>query len=117
MATAAARPKPGRSAEEIAALMAAYEQSGLTRREYCQRQGLAFSTFDYYRYRWRRPKRKRPPLAPPKLVEVKIAPAPPADSGTAAPWSVLLRHERRIAVLPGFDAEELTRLIRAVERA
>lgn len=41
--------RAGRSEAEIAALVACYESSGLTRREYCEREGLALTTLDYYR--------------------------------------------------------------------
>ena len=37
-----------RSTEEIARLLDGYEASGLTRTEYCRREGIAAATLDHY---------------------------------------------------------------------
>jgi hypothetical protein len=95
----------GRSAEEIAAMMSGYEQSGLTRREYCQQRGIPLPTFDYYRHRR---KKKVRTLG---LVAVKIV----ASEQPSSPMAVILRNGRRIEVGRGFAEAELTRLLRVVE--
>ena len=107
--------KPGRSPEAIAAMMTGYEQSGLTRREYCRRQGVPLSTFDYYRQRGG----NKPPS--PALVEVKIEegaqPQERSRQGAVAPaLTVVLSNGRRIEVRPGFTEAELARLLHVVER-
>ena len=43
-----------RSVEEVERLVSGYQQSGLTRREYCLSQGIPVTTLDYYRRRRRR---------------------------------------------------------------
>ena len=44
--------KERRSASEIREILQGYEESGLTRRQYCSQIGLPVTTFDYYRNRW-----------------------------------------------------------------
>jgi hypothetical protein len=97
--------KRGRSTEEIAAMMTGYEQSGLTRREYCQQRGIALSTLDYYRHRRKKKVRN------PGLVAVKIV----ASEQPSSPMTVILGNGRRIEVGRGFAETELARLLRVVE--
>ena len=97
--------KRGRSAEEIAAMMTGYEQSGLTRREYCGQRGIPLSTLDYYRQRRKKKARN------PGLVAVKIV----ASEQPSSPLAVILRNGRRIEVGRGFAEAELARLLRVVE--
>lgn len=85
-------------------MMTGYEKSGLTRREYCQQQGISLTTLDYYRHRRREKVRK------PGLVAVKIVTEPPS-----LPMAVVLRNGRRIEVGGGFAETELARLLRVVE--
>ena len=96
-------------------MMTGYEQSGLTRREYCRRQGVPLSTFDSYRQR----RGQRPPN--PALVEVKIeeeAQGQPQPGAAAPPvLTVVLSNGRRIEVSPGFAEAELARLLRVAERS
>jgi hypothetical protein len=61
-----------RSTEEIARLLEGYEASGLTRTEYCRREGVAATALDYYRRRKARKEKGR--LA---KVVVKTEPAGP----------------------------------------
>ena len=106
--------KPVRSAAALAAMMTGYEQGGLTRREYCRRQGVPLSTFDSYRQR----RGPRPPN--PALVEVKIEEEAQgqAQPGVAPPvLTVVLNNGRRIEVSPGFAEAELARLLRVAERS
>ena len=86
----------------MAGLVRGYEESGLTRQEYCAAQGIARTTLDYYR---RRGKKKT------GLVAVKV-------EGTMAglTMAVVVGNGRRIEVTSGFEEEELGRLLRIVER-
>jgi hypothetical protein len=104
--------KARRTAEEIAAMMTGYEQSGLTRRDYCQRRGIPLSTFGYYRHQHRQKGRK------PALVAVRLEASETARpaSSTSSPMAVVLRNGRRIEVASGFVEAELGRLLRLVER-
>ena len=55
-----------RSKEEIRKIVEGFAKSGMTRREYCARHGVAMTTFDY----WRRAHRKRrPTLVPVALLQ------------------------------------------------
>lgn len=47
------KSKPGRSADAWAQLMAEYEASNMTQREFCAQRALAYSTFGYWRKRLR----------------------------------------------------------------
>ena len=95
--------KRGRSGAEMAALVAGYEQSGLTRGAYCARWGIALTTLDYYR-------RRRKTAA--GLVAVEVA-----GSTTGSTLTVVLRNGRRIEVSGAFAEAELARLLRTVEQA
>jgi hypothetical protein len=99
-----------RSAEEAARLVADYERSGMTRREYCQRQGIPTTTLDYYRRRQsERRARALAHLAPVKL-EGEGRPAPGG-------FALVLSNGRRIEGSWGFVEEDLARLLRVAERA
>ena len=93
--------KRRRSGAEIAALVAGYEEGGLTRREYCERHGVALTTLDYYR-------RRGETVA--GLVEV-------GRGARASTMTVILGNGRRIEVSGEFAEAELARLLRTVERA
>ncbi len=95
--------KRERSGAEKAAVVAGYEQSGLTRRAYCEERGIALTTLDYYR-------RRRKTVA--GLVAVAVA-----GSTTASTMTVVLSNGRRIEVSGEFAEAELARLLRTVERA
>lgn len=47
--------RPRRNADEWQTLISQYEQSGLTRKQFCEKQSLALSTFDYWRHKLRQP--------------------------------------------------------------
>jgi hypothetical protein len=40
-----------RTAEEVEHLLKGYEESGLSRQQYCEREGFPVTTLDYYRQR------------------------------------------------------------------
>ena len=87
------------SKEEKRRLIEGYVASGMTRREYCAKHGMAVSTLDYWRS-----KRK------PKLVRVAIE-GHQAGSG----FSLTLANGRRIESSWIFVEADMTRLIRAAE--
>ena len=95
----------GRSEEEIAELLAGYERSGVTRREYCQQHGVPVTTFDYYR-------RSRSKSAKPALVRVRME----AAAGQSL-LTVVCANGRRIEVPSQFNEDGLRRLLRVAERA
>jgi transposase-like protein len=100
---------------EAQAVLEAYEASGLSVAEFARRHGLGPQ-----RLRWW--KKRRVEEAGPALsfvaVHVAAPPSPEAQraAGTAR-MEVLLARGRRIRVEPGFDADALGRLVRALEEA
>lgn len=100
---------------EAQTVLEAYEVSGLSVAEFARRHGLTPQ-----RLRWWR-KRRAEEMAPAlSFVPVHVA-APPTPEAQRAPGAasmeVLLDRGRRIRVEPGFDADALTRLVRALEEA
>jgi len=92
-----------RSANDVRGILREFENSGLTRREFCRRHGIALTTLDYWRRRNARP---------PRLVEVEVAPGEGAGQFTLA-----LVNGRRIESSWGFADAQLARLIRIAESA
>jgi hypothetical protein len=91
-----------RSKEEIRGLVRGFAKSGMTRREYCAKHGVAVTTLDY----WRRTDRKQKP----KLMPVAIEEAPPL-----AGFVLVLANGRRIECSWSFIEADLEKLIRVVE--
>ena len=87
--------------QEIQRIVEGYASSGMTRREYCQKQGISLPTLDY----WRRAQKRRKP----RLVEVALDGQPPAG------FALVLANGRRIETSWGFAEADLLRLIRAAE--
>jgi hypothetical protein len=85
-----------------------YAASGLGRREFCQRRGIALTTFDY----WRREQAVKPrrQARRPRMVAVKVA-----NVESAASFSLSLANGRRIESSWRFAEADLERLIRAAE--
>ena len=95
--------KETRRATEMRRTVEEWEASGLSRRAFCEKRGIAITTFDY----WRRELASRP-----RMVKVEVA---GADS--AAPrFALLLGNGRRIECGSLADGE-LARLIRVAEQA
>jgi hypothetical protein len=86
---------------EMRRIVAGYEASGMTRREYCDKHGIPITTLDYWRQRQK---------SEPKLVEVAIE-AQPAATG----FVLVLGNGRRIESSWNFAEADLERLIRAAE--
>ena len=91
-----------RCKEEIRRIVEGFAKSGLTRREYCARHGVAMTTLDY----WRRAHRKQKP----RLVKIEVEPAQPL-----AGFALMLANGRRIESSWRFVEADLERLIRVAE--
>ncbi len=110
-----------RSRAEAEQLAAGFEASGLRRREFCLKHGVALSTLDFWRKRRRQERGRQKPDAGAKvstngrLVAVELAdvPAGAASGGIA----VVVSRGRRIEVSRGFDAATLERLLAVLEQA
>jgi len=92
-----------RRAEKIRQTVEEFHNSGLTRREFCQRHRIPVTTLDYWRRRQSLPTR---------LVEVEVEAREPSPG-----FSVSLSNGRRIESGWGFAEADLARLIRIVESA
>ena len=88
------------STEEKQRLVDGFAQSGLTRREYCEKHNLPVTTFDY----WRHVRKSKT-----RLVEVAVEPEP------AAGFVLVLANGRRIECSWKFAEADLLRLIRTAE--
>ena len=105
-----------RSRAEVDQLVAEFEASGLSRREFCQSRGLNVSTLDAYRRRRRRAQSGTGGAR--RWVAVEVHGARQTETGRAASGvAVILACGRRIEVLRGFDADTLARLVSVLERA
>jgi DNA-binding CsgD family transcriptional regulator len=101
-----------RTAEEVERLLKGYEESGLSRQEYCRREGIRVTTLDYYRQRSTRKASAARRVAASGLVKVKLE-AVPADP--ARGFTLVLVNGRRIESGWNFIDAEMLRLIRIVE--
>lgn len=90
------------TAEQRQRVVADFEKSGLSRRDYCARQRLSVNTLD----NWRRKGK-----AATKFVRVDVT-QPRQHHGRL---TLVLTNGRRIETDAGFDEQELTRLIHAAE--
>ena len=114
-----------RSRAEAEQLLDAFESSGLRRREFCQRHGVAVGTLDVWRKRRRQErstlagKRLRAgkvhvdkeAVISGRLVAVEIAGRPSSGKLT-----VVLPRGQRVDVFEGFDAATLERLLGVLDR-
>jgi transposase-like protein len=91
-----------RSKEEIRRIVEGFAKSGMTRREYCARHGVAMTTLDY----WRRAHWKQKP----RLVELAVERA-----HSPAGFALVLANGRRIESSWGFVEADLEKLILVAE--
>jgi hypothetical protein len=96
------------NAEKRQRVVTDFEQSGLSRREYCSRIHLSVNTLD----NWRRKVKMR---AAPKFARVEIAAL--ARQSSSSRLTLVLVNGRRIETEAGFDEHEVARLIRAAENS
>jgi hypothetical protein len=110
-----------RSRSEALGLAFEYEQSGLTRRAFCQQHGLSTATLDNYRKLRSKHSHGSASLAadldlvPVELIDC-VPPAQP-QSGTDAGLYLVLPKGRRISITTGFDASTLVRLVAVLDEA
>jgi transposase-like protein len=99
---------------EAQAVLEAYEASGLSVAEFARRHGLGPQRLRW----WKKRRAEEGPALSFVPVHVAAPPSPEAQraAGTAS-MEVLLARGRRIRVEPGFDADALARLVRALEEA
>jgi hypothetical protein len=91
-----------RSKEEICRLVEGFAKSGMTRREYCAKHGMAITTLDY----WRRAHRQQKP----RLMEVEVEAARPLTG-----FVLMLANGRQIESSWSFTEADLKKLIRVAE--
>jgi transposase-like protein len=101
-----------RTAEEVERMVKGYEESGLSRREYCEREGIPVTTFDYYRQRWRRKAGAERRATASGLVKVNLK-ATSLEAQNV--FSLVLANGRRIESAWTFSDTDLARLIRVAE--
>jgi hypothetical protein len=89
-----------RNKQEIRGIVKDFTQSGLTRREYCEKHKISVTTLDY----WRRAQKSKP-----KLVEVAVETQPSVG------FALVLTNGRRIESSWKFTEADLLRLIRLAE--
>ncbi|HET9304906.1 MAG TPA: hypothetical protein VFO46_02680 [Candidatus Sulfotelmatobacter sp.] len=107
-----------RSPGEVAAVVAGFEQSGLSRTEYCRQHGLSLSTLNRHRQGKSEGRRMTPGLVSQALPAVSLIPVDVVDGRHKSPRMALyveLAGGRRIGVDAGFDGETLGRLIAVLE--
>jgi hypothetical protein len=111
-----------RSRAEADRLVAEYEASGMSRREFCVRQGVALGTLDLYRKRQRREARAASAGeggrgSGAKLVAVEVAGKQRKEWESGCGLAVVLGRGRRIEVRASFDEATLKRLVDVLEKA
>jgi hypothetical protein len=99
-----------RRRDEVQQLVAEYEASGLTMREFCRQKNIPPNTLGRYLKRYGRQAVVAEGCQ--QWVAVEVSEPHPAGSGVA----LVLRSGRRIEVAYGFDAATLERLVKAVEQ-
>src|SRR5215218_9934876 len=108
------RRRRDRSVAEAERLVVAYETSGLSRQEFCDRNDVTLTTLSRYvtRHRRERAQRNEATRPEPQLIPVELAAPVKSDGGELM---VVLCTGRRIEVKRGFDAHTLQALLRVLE--
>jgi len=101
-----------KTAEQVERLLKGYEESGLSRQEYSQREGIPVTTLDYYRQRSARRASGKRRASASGLVKVKLEAAPEEAHRV---FILTLPNGRRIESGWNFVEAELGRLIRIAE--
>ena len=102
-----------RSRAEAEQLVAEYETGGLSRVEFCRKQGLSLATLARYRKR----RAQGNPAPGDRWVAVEVSGGRPRlESGASSGLAVALPGDRRIEVGCGFDARTLAQLLGVLER-
>jgi len=99
-----------RSRAEAEQVVGEYEASGLSRVEFCRRQGLSLATLARYR------KRAQGKVVPAnRWLAVEMANSTLESQGSSG-LAVALPGDRRIEIRCGFDAHTLVQLLGVLER-
>lgn len=110
---------PRRSPEEIAQLIAAFRSSGLSQREFCQRQGISRHTFQHH-WQKRRGREEGERGRGQQLLAVQVVGRggrkEKQEGGEDAGLVVVLGRGRRIEVGLGFDEATLEQVVAVLER-
>ena len=102
-----------RTAEDMERMLTEYELGSLTKRQYCEQQGVPLSTFDYH---WQRRRKKQQSAAAAQLVKVEVeSDRPNAAERNGNGFTLLLAKGRRIEIDWRYCEQDLARLIRIVE--
>jgi hypothetical protein len=107
-------PKRRRTRAEVEQLVAEFQRSGTTQKQFCLSHRLALSTLQ--RYLHHKPKKRKTP-AQGKLVAVEVAgqsrwQEPEVGCGLGLVWA----NGRKLEVQRGFDEATLERLLNVLER-
>lgn len=105
---------PATRVEAIEQLINGFEQSGMTRQQYCELRGIPVSTLDYYRRR--RQEQQSKSAGQQQLVRVEVSRPAPHDKQSDG-FALTLLKGRRIEANWNVGEQDLTRLIRIVEAA
>jgi transposase-like protein len=92
--------------KEARQVLARAEREGLSTAELAREQNVSAQKIYWWRQRLRADAR----TTEPRFMEVRVA-----TQSQAKPFAVQLRNGRTVAVWPGFDADELQRLLATVE--
>jgi hypothetical protein len=107
-----------RSRAEVAGLVAAFEQSGLSRTEYCRQHGLSVSSMKRYCNRIVDSRRSQSVATASSAAGVSLVPVEVVDrQGGHAALFIELDGRLRIGVGAGFDVTTLRRLMAALGEA
>jgi hypothetical protein len=98
-----------RTPEQRAQLIAAFEQSGLSKQEFCEKQNLRMTSLEYYLQRVSKQRR-----CAGQFLKVELAESQPRQMGG---FSLVLANDRRIEMSWNFSEQQLAKLIRVVEAA
>ena len=94
--------------------IARHQSSGLSRAKFCQREGLAVSTFDLWR---RRLSEEKAESTTATLLPVEVIPASSALLRPGGGYEVVLSNGLTLRVDPDFDEDALLRLVATLARA
>jgi len=101
-----ARKRQYRSQAESDGVAAEYEASGLSRKEFCEQNGVGLSTLASYVTRYRKRKQR------PEWIAVEVG---GRGDGSTSELTVVLTSGRRVEVKRGFDAVTFRQLLAVLE--
>ena len=101
------------SISEWPEVLSRYQDSGLSQKAFCLREGLSLHSFLYHCYR--RTKRAQPTKTLPTFLPVIVKPIPQYHTEPNDALVLALPAGRRLAVSAGFDRSTLKRLLDVLE--